>query len=212
MRHLLASTFVVTMVLPARADDGEKSNKAESAAIVDIETEILRAMEGGMGPEVAEFRKSIRALAPEARRKLAMTVRPGEYQWRFQGVHPADRLGLLEYIVSSKIKNYETLLVVEGKELERLQRFGRAFDTLRRRLPDTEVNVQLSWFEHGRVRTVGLWEILAFHEAAKVKEFIKRLDGNDSGIGAINLKPDLAALPQERTPAQVIITLRITKE
>lgn len=210
MQRLLTGAMLLAMAAAAAADEGEPA-PADARALATVEAEILRAMGGNMGAGFAELRRQIQALDPAARRSLAVSVRPGVYQWRFHGEHPADafQLGIFEYVVSSEIKNYESLLVVEGPELKRLQRFGEAFDRARRRHPTAQVDVQFSWAEGGRVRSVDLWEILATHEAAQVEEFIKRLDSSPDGLGAINLAADPAALPKKNTPAQVVITLRL---
>jgi len=211
MRFALVATILLLMATAAGAGNAAHDGKEQDDALIKVEAEILLAMQGNMGDTFAELRRKIQAISPESRRALAVSIRPGVFQWRFHGVHPADALqpAGLEYIVSSEIKNYEPLLVVEGKEFERLQRFGHAMDKLRKRSPDTEVDIQLCWSEYGRMCSSDLWEIYATADIAQVEAFIARLDCTESGLGSVNLSADVAALPKKKTPAQVIITLHV---
>lgn len=180
-------------------------------AVEDLEAQILRSMEGGMGESFEKLRKRVQGLSDEQRRSLAVAIRPSEFEWRFRGEHPAKQIGSVEYVVSSKVKDYESLLVVNGPELERALRFSRAFTKLRKRAPKMQIDVQLTWLEDGKLRSTDLWEIVSMESVDQVENFLNSLDATDSGLGSINLTPDLSAMPRENTPAQVVITVRVPR-
>ena len=183
-------------------------------AIEKLETSVLEAMKEGAFDQIPKLRKSIFNLKVEQRRQLQFSLGPKEFEWSFAGEYPAftdDALGL-EYVIGSEIKNYESLLVVHGKQLERMQRFNVAFDKMRELHPKTVVNVQLSWMEDERIRSVSIFEIFAQQEIKEVNRFLKWLNSTDDGLGAFNLDGDIAALPKKKQPAKITISLRLPEK
>ena len=209
---LLVITSSVIFTASSLAEQTNDDSKLRTAT-AKLEDDVIAAMQGGMGKSFGQLRKEIQRLSPAARRSLSVSIRPGLFEWRFRGQHPADDLSpqMMEYVVSAKDKSYETLLVVEGAELARARRFGEAFNTLRRRRPDVEIDVRLIWSHEGRPREVTLWEVFSASEVKKINKFIKDLQGNEFGLGADNLEADQDALPSERVDALVIVTLRLPK-
>ncbi len=201
-------TLFCLLLTVAPVQDAEPTTKPAKVRLHRLERQVLRWMEGKQSRVPKRLAQAYRELEPGVRKDLAVSVHGDSVSWRWRGTFPREAMSMLEYIVSSQEKDYESLLVVRDDELARLRRFVQAYNQLRENHPETRFQYQLVWSDAGQAHFQDLRQILMNETPERVDQFMKSLRGNDSGIGAINLTGEKAALPLTETAATLVITIR----
>ena len=204
--------FMALTVINAVATD-EGSDSAAPAA-TPLETEVLEIISAAKTSDLARVARRIEGLEPELRRDFPIRVRQNTIEWRFLGEHPADRLSpeMLEYVVSSEAKSYESLIVVDAEQVERARRLGAALEDLRKLAPNFQVEVCLAWSSKQDVRIVRLWDVLSAESPQQRRKFLQELSPTEHGLEAFNSKADKAQLPALQVPARLYITVRMPRK
>ena len=117
---------------------------------------------------------------------------------------------MLEYVISNRDKDYESLLVAGRDELDRLKKLGQALAALKKAGKQASLEYRLVWVDKGQARVEDLQSIVGLLEEAKRNEFLAQLGFNEYGLGGeMNVKADHAVLPPSRTAAELLLTVRL---
>jgi hypothetical protein len=195
------------------APPGKPDRKPSETRDAAAEARVLKALAGEDLTALAALARKLHVPDPTKRRDIGLHIKRDVVEFHFRGEFPGDKIvtEMLEYAVSNKDKDYETLLVAEADELERLQKLGEALGAWRRRGRAPALTVRLSWTDVGKKNVKGLDEILAREKPASRADFLRLLEFNKSGLGAFNLKAEPKALPKRRLPAEVVIGVRLPR-
>jgi hypothetical protein len=195
------------MVLPAPAGAAGPASEFEARARKALETgdvAALRALAADLG-----------RLTPEARRALPLRVREGVVEFAFRGEFFGDQFSpeMLEYMVSGRGKDYETLLVAPEVELERVQALRPYFDKRAGEGRRKWWSARLVWADGGTPHSADLSDLLVGLGAKERERFLDQLGVNGAGLGGDkNVKSEPGALPRKRVPALLLLTLRLAPE
>jgi hypothetical protein len=209
-RYLLG---LVVMFVPAVAWSQEAKPGKRAA---DIELAVVKALEAANMDQLGKVLTEIRALSEKERRALPVRIYGDVVELQFRGRFPGKDLSLdmMEYVVGVEGKAYETLLIVDDKEMDRLNRFGVALETFssktfgkKQKLPPFQV--KLAWVEGGVARVEDLRDIVSTESAEKRAKFLKGLYFDSYGFREENVKGDPARVPGRAGPAMVTIAVRL---
>lgn len=154
----------------------------------------------------------IAGLEMAKRLALPLRVRTRSVEFRFRGEFPGPSLANLEYIISrAGEKDHETLLAVKPAELKRLHQLRDVMDKLARDGHRVRLEVRLVWSQDGKAFAEDLEDILALNAADMRSSFTRRLQIDNSGLGAFNVNHDPAAIPAKPQAAEVHLTVRVEK-
>jgi len=210
---LLALGLLLTGAVVAQ-DPKELPGKAKSGpADATLEERALQALRDDDADALKAVAKDLAGLDAEKRRELPVRVRADGVEFRFQGTFPAKDFSpeMFEYVIArAGEKDYEATLAVGKAELARLQRLGRVLDHFKGKGKAKALEIKLAWAEKDKARVEDLGDLLRLESADKRGEFLKQLEINEYGLGGtLNVKADPEALPRERVPATVRITVRL---
>lgn len=196
--------FVVTVGISRSADPPGKWEERAVNALAAEDRKALKAL-------AAEFQE----LSAAERRELPLRIRPDAVEFSFRGTFPADRnpADMLEYLVCGPGRDYETLLVASDTELKRVRGLLPFFKKHSGEGRRHWWSARLVWSEGDTPQSVDLTDLLAGLPAAERDRFRDQLGVNEYGVGCgTNVKADAALLPRKRTPALLLLTLRVSTE
>jgi hypothetical protein len=190
---------------PGKAKPGPGEATLEERALMALRDNDAEALE--------KLAKEVAGLDAEARRDLPVRVRADGVEFRFRGTFPAKDFSpeMFEYVIArAGEKDYEATLAVGKGEMARLQQLGRVLEQLKGKGKARALEIKLAWAEKDQGRVEDLGDLLRLEAAGKRNEFVKQLEINEYGLGGtLNVKADPEALPRERVPAMVLITVRL---
>ena len=131
---ILSLVAVMLMVPAAVAGDEKidaqtrKQGKAVQVA-AHLEAQVLRALSEANAKAVDALADDVAWLKAADRQTLPFRLRPGAVEFRFQGECPG-HTGYVEFIVSNKNRDYESLLVLDKTELQRFERLWKVVEQL----------------------------------------------------------------------------------
>lgn len=182
------------------------AQKKSALEPAELEAKLLTAVTVGKGDAVEAVGAAITQLSEEQRRGLKFRVRPGEVEFRFGGFCPSHET--VEFLLSNRIRDYESLLVLDEAELERAAKVWKAATRAKATQPPF-VQFKLLWMEKDKARCEDLED--AFRKVAprqRKELFYPRLRWEDDGLRIPNIALDRAAVPQTAQAAQVLVILR----
>jgi hypothetical protein len=208
---LMLFGFLSLAALARSAQTGEAHPRAPK-----LEARLLKAL-GDLNKEtIGELAKEVGRLEEEDRRLLPFRVRTGSVEFRFSGECPGHP-EYVEFVVSSKNRDYESLLVLSKAELQRSEQVWKVVERLAKagelksvaykkflgvspREPALQLN--LVFVVKGQARSENLDNLLLKKEGAYLdwEEDGARLNGDR--------KLDRALVPPMRQPAQLIVIVR----
>jgi hypothetical protein len=184
----------------------------ERAAESVIETRVLRAISTGSLHRLQAAAEDVRDLKPAERAQLPFRIRPEAVEFRFRGEYPGGESvhEMLEYVISNRDKDYESLLVAGREELDRLKKLGQALAALKKAGKQASLEYRLVWVDKDQAHVEDLQSIVGLLQDAKRNEFLAQIGFNEYGLGGeMNVKADPALLPTRRTAAELLLTVRL---
>jgi ankyrin repeat protein len=209
---------VVELLKAHLARASAQADKPHSKGIIDLEARLRKALGDSKREAIDELAREVGKLKEEDRRKLPFRVRPGSVEFRFRGECPG-HTDSVEFVVSNKNGDYESLLVLSKTELERFEQLWKVIEHLARsgqlknvatkkhyglplREPALEAN--LLHVAMGQARLENLNNIL-------LKKVGGYLSWEEDGLrleGDRNM--DKALVPSTRQPAELLVVVRPT--
>jgi hypothetical protein len=189
---------------------GERSD--EQTAEATTEAQVLRAISAGSLEQLQAVAKDVRSRKPAERTQLPLRIRSNSVELSFQGVFPGERFSpeRFEYLLSDARHDYESLLVVDAKELARLKKIGQALEALKKAGKQAALDYKIAWVEEGKARVENVEDILGLLDSTKRTDFLSQLAFGEFGLGGkLNVQADTAMLPARRTPATLLLTIRV---
>jgi hypothetical protein len=176
------------------------------------EARALTALAAGDRKALAALADEFRKLPAGERLALPLRVRDDSVELAFRGEFPADKSpgGMLEYLASSRDKDYESLLVVPEAERKRLQALRPVFAKRAGEGRRKWWSARLVWAEGAEPRSADVADLLLLLKPKERDRFRDNITVLDAGLGGdMNVEADPAALPRKRVPAVLLLTLRI---
>jgi hypothetical protein len=176
------------------------------------EARVLAALEAGDQKALRALAAEFWKLAPVVRRDLPLRVHAESVEFAFRGEFRGDQTpwGILEYLVSSPGKDYESLLVAPAAELKRVQALKPIFDKRAGEGRRKWWSARLVWTEGEKPNSVDLMDLLTLLEPKERDRFRDELSIVEAGLGGtINVNADSASLPRKRVPALLLLTIRV---
>src|SRR5262249_7715175 len=199
MRLLGVSMFALNMLMAsvcvAFASDDEPASSFEARSLKTLEAKDRAALR----TLAAEFRK----LSPEARRQLPLRIRNDSVELAFRGEFAGDKFRpeMLEYLVSSSAKDYESLLVIPATELERVQALRPICEKHAGEGRRQWWSAQLIWIEDDKPQAIGLSDLLVHLESRDQVQFLDQIGITSAGLGGTtNVRAESGLLPSKRVP------------
>jgi hypothetical protein len=208
MRALSASAFVLCCLVALLAG---ASGRAEGPG-PDWEGRAIAALAAGDAKALRSLAEEYRRLPPADRGKLPVRIREASVEFAFRGELPGDQSpwGMLEYLASGPGKDYESLLVVSEAERKRAQALQRFFDKQPRKGRGKLWSARLVWALEGKPESASLTDLLAPLKPEERERFRDQIEVNSAGLGgSLNVEADPARLPRKRTPALLLLTIRL---
>jgi hypothetical protein len=205
--RLVRVLLFALVVLPAPAGAAGPASEFEARA--------RKALEAGDVAALRALAADLGRLTPEARRTLPLRVREGVVEFAFRGEFFGDQFSpeMLEYVVSGRGKDYESLLVAPEAELERVQALRPYFDKRAGEGRRKWWSARLVWADGGTPHSADLGDLIVGLGAKERERFLDQLGVNGAGLGGDkNVKSEPGALPQKRVPALLLLTLRLAPE
>ena len=209
MIRVIAMLSVLFLSVPILALT-QRSEERPAGAV--IEAGVLRAISTGSLNRLQAAAEDVRDLKPAQRTQLPLRIRPDRVEFRFRGEYPGGESvhEMLEYVISNRDKDYESLLVAGREELDRLKKLGQALAALKKAGKQASLEYRLVWVDKGQARVEDLQSIVGLLEEAKRNEFLAQLGFNEYGVGGqMNVKADPAVLPARHTAAELLLTVRL---
>jgi hypothetical protein len=181
----------------------------------EFEARARKALETADVAALRLLAADIGKLTPEARRALLLRVREGVVEFAFRGEFFGDQFPpeMLEYVVSGRGKDYETLFVASEAELERVQALRPYFDKRAGEGRRKWWSARRVWADGGTPHSADLSDLLVGLGAKEREQFLDQLGVNAAGLGGDkNVKSEPGALPRKRVPALLLLTLRLAPE
>jgi len=211
MRFLDVSLVALNMVIAsgsvALAGDDQPTSTFEARSLKTLEAKDRTALR----TLAAEFGK----LSPEDRRQLPLRIRTDSVEFTFRGEFAGEKFrpGMLEYLVSSSAKDYESLLIASPTELERVQALRRLFEKRAGEGRRQWWSAQLIWIEDDKPQAIGLSDLLVHLEPRDQVQFLDQIRITSAGLGGTtNVRADSGLLPRKRVPARLLLTILIPPE
>ena len=197
-------TVLAFLLLTPSAPAQDKTRPQQSPA--ELESRLLKAMAAPKPDSFRDLAKNICRLTKGQRRALNFRLRPGVVEFRFSGECPGHTDRNVEFIVSNKNRDYESLLVLDKGELERAKRVWKVFKQLSKAGQTAVVEFKILWVENKKARYEDLYDV--FRKKRKT-DYRRYLEWEEDGLRIPNIAMDLATVPLMRQPAQMILILRL---
>jgi hypothetical protein len=200
MRVLLFACSTAACLLAAVAGAAEPAT---------LEARVISAVVEDRPKLLAALVEEIQALPAEQKDKLPFRVYREALEMRFEGVlSTAFSRDFLEYLVSVRQKDYETLVVVGEADIQRLSSAQKLFEARKDGAP--MYRFQLAWSEDGEARVEDLRDIIATADPKLQQRFLNELRILEAGLGGeLNLKSDISRLPKGEAKVTGIITFEL---
>ena len=203
MRTLLFLCLVAAFWTPAVARAAEPAT---------LESRVIRAVIDNRPKLVAALVEELQALPAGERGKLPFRIYRESFEMRFDGVlSTAFSPDFLEYLVSARQKDYESLVVVGEADIARLTSAQKLFEARKDGSPI--YRFQLAWSEDGQARVENIRDIIAVADPMLQRRFLSELRIMEAGLGGeLNLKSDTSRLPKRDSKVTGIITFELPPE
>lgn len=184
----------------ASAQDAKPNHPTKSTH--SLETSALTLIESG--DSRSPWNLYVNADGGLVKSEVLFSPLENELVWRIQG--HTNRLTMLEYLFSSESKSYESLLVLEGPELQRAKRIAAAIE--RMTAQGHTLKIQLAFAQNGQAHVRELTDLLKEESRQSLDEFFQRTKVNEFGWEGFNLEADESKFPGQESPATLILSLR----
>jgi len=173
----------------------------------ELEARLIQALGDARADPIHALAKDVQRLTEEQRRTLPFRVRPGAVEFRFQGDCPGHTN--VEFVLSNKFFEYESLLVVNKADLERAGRMWKAIQQLAKAQQTPAMEFKLVFVQKGQARVEDLQNVFHKVDFKAQKDFYWRsLSWQDEGLRIDNSAMDPALVPTTPQRAEVIVIVR----
>jgi hypothetical protein len=201
----MLAPLCVLVFVPVTLPQDEK----KLPSLGEIEARLLKAICDRKSSDIEALASDIRLLGDQQRHGLKIRVRPTAVEFRFDGECPGH--DSVEFLLSNKNRDYESLLIVSKTELERVAQVWQTVQQLVKAGQPPGLEFKLVFMEKGRPRIEDLqnvfWKI-DFRE--RKNDFVRSLEWGDDGLRIREPDMDPATVPRQRQDGQMIVILRPT--
>jgi Ankyrin repeats (3 copies)/Ankyrin repeats (many copies) len=196
---------ITSSTLTVARQDKEKNQSSPA----ELEANLLKALADGKATATEELAADILRLSDQQRRGLKFRVRPNVMEFRFDGQCPGHHS--VEFLLSNKNRDYESLLVLDKTELERAARLWQVVRQLAKAGHPPALEFKLLFVEKGQARMEDLQNVFHKIDFKKQKDYYVRfLEWEDDGLRIRDPDIDPATAPKGRQNAQMLIIVRPT--
>jgi hypothetical protein len=204
LKNVWTGTVSANEVVFSIKQDEKKPSPAE------FEARLLKALADDNAPATEELAADIARLSDQQRRGLKFRVRPNAMEFRFDGQSPGH--ASVEFLLSNQNRAYESLLVLDKAELERVARLWQVVRQLAKAGHAPALEFKLLFVEKGQARIEDLQNV--FHKINFKNQqdyFVRFLAWEEDGLRIRDAEMDHATAPRGKQNAQMIIILRPTQ-
>ncbi len=195
--------FAVCLLVLSAAASGQQPDRPDPA---DLEEKLLKAIGQRQSAVVEEVGAQLVRLNEDQRRALRFRVRPGVVEFRFRGISPGH--SDIEFLLSNKNRDYESLLVLDKTKFARAGRVWTAAKGAKLIGPPF-VEFKLVWVEKGEPRTESLEDVFRKFVAKEGQDrYYRHFEWEDDGLRIPNIPVDPAAVPKAGQVAEMLVILR----
>lgn len=177
----------------------QSAPKLEARALKAVGDRDEAALEG-IAADIARLKEN-------ERRGLRFRVRPEAIEFRFKGQSQGQTY--IEFILSNKFRDYESLLVLDETELARLVKLANGINQ-RKEKPSFEF--RLLWSEKNIARSEDLFDVLG---KIDFKERRKRqypsLQWSEEGLRIDNVEVDAVFVPAAKQVAEMLVIVHLNR-
>ena len=178
--------------------------------IKKVESRVLEMIKKNDFSKFKKLQKDFQRFSDNAKAESRFSIQDNRVVWRIQGHSSSkDMTTPMEYLVGLEMKAYETLLVVKESSLPRVEKIASAVKSMTSR--GHSVQIQYAWSDGKTVSIYDLERMIEQKSRKKFGDFMNRLEFNQAGWTSFNIQHRAELIPNEKTPATLLVTLDIPK-
>ncbi len=202
-RYAFALAFSACLAIAVAATSAGQTNPGKSKARpASQETKALQALSENNQSELSQIQKE-----DDAADSNLFSMLGNRMVWQIQGTMDPTRLMFqVEYLCGISEKAYESLVVVEQKQLDRIERIAKSIKTIAED-KNFQIRIQVAWTENERIYVHEFEKLIEAQQRDRCNEFVEKLKPTELGWKSFNLGLNKKLLPEKPTAATLIVTV-----